>query len=83
MGLVGWFVVWQVMENLHTLTDKVQDGIEELKSWALNGPFHVSEDQINSIATNLSDWIGDNSKELTSAGMRASPSSWSSSPVRC
>ncbi|MBO8187569.1 AI-2E family transporter [Streptomyces spirodelae] len=69
MGLVGWFVVWQVMENLDTLTDKVQDGIQELKNWALNGPFHVSEDQINEIAQNLSDWIGDNSKELTSAGI--------------
>jgi predicted PurR-regulated permease PerM len=69
MGLVGWFVVWQVMENLDTLTAKVQDGIQELKSWALNGPFHVSEDQINDIAQNLSDWIGDNSKELTSAGI--------------
>ncbi|NSC23641.1 AI-2E family transporter [Streptomyces albus subsp. chlorinus] len=69
MGLVGWFVVWQVMENLDTLTDKVQDGIQELKNWALNGPFHVSEDQINDIAQNLSDWIGDNSKELTSAGI--------------
>ncbi|MGP3985348.1 AI-2E family transporter [Streptomyces sp. 3N207] len=69
MGLVGWFVVWQVMENLDTLTDKVQDGIQELKSWALNGPFHVSEAQINNIAQNLSDWIGDNSKELTSAGI--------------
>ncbi|GEB52124.1 MULTISPECIES: AI-2E family transporter [Streptomyces] len=69
MGLVGWFVVWQVMENLDTLTDKVQDGIQELKNWALNGPFHVSEDQINDIAKNLSDWIGDNSKELTSAGI--------------
>ncbi|MGP3973047.1 AI-2E family transporter [Streptomyces sp. 8N114] len=69
MGLVGWFVVWQVMENLDTLTAKVQDGIQELKNWALNGPFHVSEDQINDIAQNLSDWIGDNSKELTSAGI--------------
>ncbi|MFG3252633.1 AI-2E family transporter [Streptomyces sp. NPDC048172] len=69
MGLVGWFVVWQVMENLDTLTDRVQDGIEELKTWALNGPFHVSEDQINDIAKNLSDWLGDNSKEVTSAGI--------------
>ncbi|UNS98710.1 AI-2E family transporter [Streptomyces tubbatahanensis] len=69
MGLVGWFVVWQVMENLDTLTDKVQAGIQELRDWALNGPFHVSEDQINDIAQNLSDWVGDNSKELTSAGI--------------
>lgn len=69
MGLVGWFVVWQVMENLDTLTDRVQDGIQELKSWALNGPFHVSENQVNDIAKNLSDWLGDNSKEVTTAGL--------------
>ena len=69
MGLVGWFVVWQVVENLDTLTDKIQAGIEELKSWALEGPFHVSEDQINDIASNLSDWVGDNTNELTSAGL--------------
>ncbi|MBA0051330.1 AI-2E family transporter [Streptomyces sp. AJS327] len=69
MGLVGWFVVWQVMENLDTLTGRVQDGIEELKSWAVNGPFHVSEEQINDVANNLSNWLGDNSKEITSAGI--------------
>ncbi|MCF6522016.1 AI-2E family transporter [Streptomyces sp. JJ36] len=69
MGLVGWFVVWQVMENLPTLTDRVQDGIEELKRWAIDGPFHVSEAQINNIAQNVSDWLGDNSQEVTSAGL--------------
>ena len=35
MGLIGWFVVWQVMENLDTLSDRVRDGIDELKRWAL------------------------------------------------
>lgn len=69
MGLIGWFVAWQITENLPTLTDRVQDGIKELKSWAVNGPFHVSESQINNIATNVSDWVGDNSKEVTSAGI--------------
>lgn len=69
MGLIGWFAVWQIMENLPTLTDRVQDGIEELKSWAINGPFHVSEDQINNIAGTVSDWIGANSKTITSASL--------------
>ena len=50
MGLVGWFVVWQVMENLDNLSDRVQDGIEELKRWLLDSPFHVTEKQINDIA---------------------------------
>ncbi|MER6913647.1 AI-2E family transporter [Streptomyces sp. NPDC000594] len=70
MALVGWFVIWQVMENLDTLSARVRDGIEELKLWALEGPFHVSESQINDIADNLSDTIASNTDEITSAGLQ-------------
>jgi putative heme transporter len=69
MGLVGWFVVWQVTENLPTLTSRVQDGIGQLKSWAVHGPFHVSVKQVDDIAQTLSDWLGNNSKAVTSAGL--------------
>ncbi|MBD0745298.1 AI-2E family transporter [Streptomyces sp. CBMA152] len=70
MGLLGWFVVWQVMDNLDTLSEKVRAGIEELKRWLLNSPFHVTEDQINQVAKNLSDTIGHNTNEITSAGLQ-------------
>ncbi|MFE9457032.1 AI-2E family transporter [Streptomyces californicus] len=70
IGLVGWFVVWQVMDNLDTLSDRVRDGIDELKRWALDSPFHVTESQINDIAKNLSDTIGTNTEEITSAGLQ-------------
>lgn len=70
MGLVGWFVVWQVMENVDNLSSSLQDGINELKRWLLNSPFHVTEDQINQIASNLQDAIGTNSKALTDAGLQ-------------
>ncbi|MGC5346281.1 AI-2E family transporter [Streptomyces sp. AM 4-1-1] len=70
MGLVGWFVVWQVMDNLDTLSDKVRAGIDELKRWLLDSPFHVTEQQINDVAKNLSDTIGTNTEEITSAGLQ-------------
>ncbi|MFF5445265.1 AI-2E family transporter [Streptomyces sp. NPDC012888] len=70
IGLVGWFVVWQVMENLDDLSDRVRDGINELKAWALDSPFHVTEKQINDIADNLTDTIGTNTEEITSAGLQ-------------
>lgn len=70
MGLVGWFVVWQVMDNLDTLSEKVRDGIDELKRWLLDSPFHVTEQQINDVAKNLSDTIGTNTEEITSAGLQ-------------
>ncbi|MGW0537096.1 AI-2E family transporter [Streptomyces sp. NPDC003032] len=69
MGLVGWFVVWQVMENANELSGQVQDGIEDLRKWLLNSPFHVTEDQINDIAKSLRDAVGANTEELTSAGL--------------
>ncbi|MER7759158.1 AI-2E family transporter [Streptomyces sp. NPDC097619] len=70
IGLVGWFVVWQVMENLDDLSDRLRDGIDELKRAALNSPFHVTEKQINDIAKNLSETIGTNTQEITSAGLQ-------------
>ncbi|MET9972559.1 AI-2E family transporter, partial [Streptomyces sp. NPDC006356] len=69
IGLMGWFVTWQVMENIDNLSDQVQDGIDELRNWLLNSPFHVTDKQINEIAENLREAIGANTDEITSAGL--------------
>ncbi|MFI9099567.1 AI-2E family transporter [Streptomyces fildesensis] len=70
MGLVGWFVVWQVMDNVDDLSTKLTDGVAEMKRWLLNSPFHVTEDQINQIAKNLTDTISTNTKAITDAGLQ-------------
>lgn len=69
LGLVGWFVVWQVMENIDNLSGQVQNGIDDLRDWLLNSPFHVTEDQINDIAGSLRDAVGANTDSITSAGL--------------
>lgn len=69
IGLMGWFVTWQVMENIDNLSDQVQDGIDELRNWLLNSPFHVTDKQINEIAENLREAVGANTEEITSAGL--------------
>lgn len=70
MGLVGWFVVWQIMDNAENLSKQVQQGIQDLRTWLLNSPFHVTEQQINDVSKNLSDAIGTNVQEITSAGLQ-------------
>ncbi|MFF9909107.1 AI-2E family transporter [Streptomyces sp. NPDC013457] len=70
LGLVGWFVVWQVLDNLGDLSDRVQEGIDELKQWLIDSPLHVTEQQINDIADNLSDSIGTSTSELASTGLQ-------------
>ncbi|MEU6219532.1 AI-2E family transporter [Streptomyces sp. NPDC047022] len=69
MGLIGWFVTWQVMENIDSLSNQIQDGIDELRKWLLNSPFHVTDKQINQIAKNLREAIGANTDQITSAGL--------------
>lgn len=69
MGLIGWFVTWQVMENIDTLSDQVQNGIDDLRDRLLHSPFHVTDKQINTIAGNLRDAVGANTQEITSAGL--------------
>ncbi|MFJ3333939.1 AI-2E family transporter [Streptomyces sp. NPDC086766] len=69
MGLIGWFVTWQVMENIDTLSSQIQDGIDELRKWLLHSPFHVTDKQINQIAKNLRDAVGANTDQITSAGL--------------
>jgi putative heme transporter len=69
IGLIGWFVTWQVMENIDNLSDQVQDGIDDLRRWLLNSPFHVTDKQINGIAKNLREAVGANTDQITSAGL--------------
>ncbi|MGW7383289.1 AI-2E family transporter [Streptomyces sp. NPDC054794] len=69
MGLIGWFVTWQVMENIDTLSNQIQSGIDDLRNWLLKSPFHVTDKQINQIAKNLREAIGANADQITSAGL--------------
>ncbi|MFG2119350.1 AI-2E family transporter [Streptomyces sp. NPDC048710] len=69
IGLMGWFVTWQVMENIDTLSNQIQGGIDDLRNWLLKSPFHVTDKQINQIAKNLREAIGANADQITSAGL--------------
>jgi predicted PurR-regulated permease PerM len=70
IGLVGWFVVWQVGENIGPLSTRLQDGVIELKKWLLHSPLHVTEAQIDQITKNLNNAIGTNADQITSVGLQ-------------
>ncbi|MCE7082114.1 AI-2E family transporter [Streptomyces sp. ST2-7A] len=69
IGLGGWFVVWQVMENVEDLVESVTEGINELRDWVLDSPFGVSDEDMTQVVDNVNQWIGEHSAELTTAGL--------------
>ncbi|WP_374224929.1 AI-2E family transporter [Streptomyces sp. RK62] len=68
LGLVGWFVVWQVVSNLDNLSDSLQDGVDDLKRWLLDSPFHITEERINDFTEMLNESVGTNN-DLTDVGI--------------
>ncbi|MFJ1794373.1 AI-2E family transporter [Kitasatospora griseola] len=68
IGLVGWFVFWQVSSNLDGVTSKAQAGVRQLRDWLVNGPFHLTQDQLDNFTNQITTSIGKNSDQLTSAG---------------
>ncbi|WTG93800.1 AI-2E family transporter [Kitasatospora sp. NBC_01560] len=69
IGLVGWFVVWQVTTNLSDVTSKVQDGVATLRDWLVTGPLHLTEQQIKDFADQITKAISTNTDQLTSVGL--------------
>ncbi|MHA6762651.1 AI-2E family transporter [Streptacidiphilus sp. PAMC 29251] len=68
IGLVGWFVGWQVSTNLNQVTDHIQTAITQIRNWLTHGPMHLTDKQINQFAQTLSKAVGNNSDQITSYG---------------
>ncbi|RBM11776.1 AI-2E family transporter [Streptomyces sp. PT12] len=69
IGLMGWFVVWQVIENTEDLSTQIQEGVERLRNWVLELPFDITEENLDEWVDNINNWIADNTDTLTSAGL--------------
>ncbi|KNB51704.1 AI-2E family transporter [Streptomyces caatingaensis] len=69
MGLIGWFVVWQVMDNTDNLSRQLEQGLRDLKEWLRTSPFHVTQEQIDNVTDNLTHALRSNTEEITSAGI--------------
>ncbi|MFG2846096.1 AI-2E family transporter [Kitasatospora sp. NPDC048296] len=69
IGLVGWFVVWQVTTNLSDVTTQVKTGVNQLRDWLVTGPLHLTQQQITDFANQITKAITTNTDQLTSASI--------------
>lgn len=71
IGLIGWFVTWQVIDNSEDLVDQVQDGVGRLRDWILELPFDITQENLDEWVDSINQWINENRDTLTSAGVEA------------
>ncbi|MCC9310806.1 AI-2E family transporter [Kitasatospora sp. RB6PN24] len=68
IALVGWFVVWQVSDNISAVSSKAQTGIGNIHNWLLRGPMHLTHQQLTDFTKQLQTAIGNNTSQITSLG---------------
>ncbi|MFE0457971.1 AI-2E family transporter [Kitasatospora sp. NPDC058965] len=68
IGLVGWFVFWQVSTNISDVSAKASTGVQQLHDWLVKGPMHLTPQQLTQFTKQLQTAIGSNTDQLTSLG---------------
>ncbi|MCX4747014.1 AI-2E family transporter [Kitasatospora sp. NBC_01287] len=68
IGLVGWFVVWQVTTNISEVSNQATNGVQTMHNWLLKGPMHLTDKQLNDFTTQATKAIASNTQQITSLG---------------
>ena len=68
-GGILTFVVSQFISGLPDLVEQVTQSIENLRKWLVEGPLHLSSEQINSAGKTAVKTLRDNQEKLTSGAL--------------
>lgn len=63
------FVVQQFIDGLPELTEQIEKTINESRSWLVDGPFNVAEDQIDHLGDDAIGVLKDNQGKVTSGAL--------------
>jgi putative heme transporter len=69
LGGIMTFVVSQFITGLPGLTDQVTQSVDSLRNWLINGPAHLSKEQIDHAGDSVIDAMRNNQAKLTSGAL--------------
>lgn len=72
VALLLTFVGQQVASSIGELSDKVSDGLGEIRDWLETGPLHASDSQIDRWIEEAQNWIETQGKDLASQASEVS-----------
>lgn len=69
LGGIMTFVVSQFVTGLPGLTEQITQSIDSARNWLIDGPLHLSRDQIDSAGNSVIEAIQNNQERLTSGAL--------------
>jgi putative heme transporter len=63
------FVIDQFVDGLPALVEQVTHSVDTLRNWLINGPLHLSRDQINHAGDSVIKSLNDHQEQLTSGAL--------------
>jgi predicted PurR-regulated permease PerM len=69
LGGVGYFVVWQIATHADQLNNQITDFVNKTEHWLRTGPLHVKSQDLDKLATNVTDSLKNHQGTLISGAI--------------
>lgn len=69
LGVIGWFVSWQITSQSTQLADQLSAVVTHAGAWLQNGPLHVKSVDLHPLANGLTDAIRQHQGQLVSGAI--------------
>jgi putative heme transporter len=70
LGLVGWFVTWQISSHASELADQLTNFVNRTKDWLQTGPLHLHQADFDKLSSNITDAIKSHQGQLISGAVQ-------------
>ncbi len=70
IGLIAWFVTWQITTNSGELANSITDFVDKTKNWLKTGPLHLKQADFDNLTKNISKTVQEHQSELISGAVK-------------
>lgn len=69
LGLVGWFVTWQITDHSTQLGEQITTFVNKSKNWLQNGPLKLKQTDFDKLTQNISKTVSSHESDLVNGAV--------------
>jgi putative heme transporter len=70
LGLVAWFVIWQISSHASELGDQLTNFVDKTKDWLQTGPLHLRQADFDELSSKITDAIKSHQGEVITGAVQ-------------